>query len=222
MVVFVGFWEQQAQDLLTSVRELGGLPSPQDSPDPSLDPYPYPPTLTPPSDVVSRGAIDGVHGTDSYPMPVVQPPGQLGPYGYHEGAPGVWLPDDGDGPGGQTSPSSGRAADAAASSEASLRRSGELRQLAEGMLARNLTQAHAAAAESRMRMSQLHQEIKSGCDALEPAMGRQSGKEQMARLLDSKAVEVKQVVDHAQNSSSALAANLLALGEQFSSGQSHQ
>lgn len=102
-----------------------------------------------------------------------------------------------------------------ATAEQSLRRSGELRKAAEIMLARNLSQARAAAVESQARMRQLHQEIETGCEALRPRLNQQSGKEQMARLLDSKASEVKQAVDHARETSSGLAANLLALGEQL-------
>lgn len=214
MVGIVGFWDQQAQDLLTSVRELGGWPAPLEGGG-SLEPYPTP-SAPPISGELTRGALDGVHGTGEYPMPVVQPPGELGPYGYHESAPGVWLPDDDASPSGETSPSSsGRAGTEVAAAEQSLRRSGELREAAESMLTRNLSQAHAAAAESQARMRQLHQEIQTGCEALRPRLGQQAGKEQMAQLLDSKASEVKQTVDQAQQTSSGLAANLLALGEQF-------
>lgn len=55
-----------------------------------------PPAAPDPNDPgpVSRGAIDGVHGTGDYRMPVVLKPGELGPYGYQEVVPGtgVWVP----------------------------------------------------------------------------------------------------------------------------------
>lgn len=45
---------------------------------------------------VSRGGVDGVHGTGDRSMPVILQPGELGPFGYEEAVPGtgIWLPQD--------------------------------------------------------------------------------------------------------------------------------
>lgn len=69
-------YQHAAQQLQTQTTEISA-----DAPDP-----------TP----VPRSSVDGVHGTDSRPMPLVLAPGQPGPYGYTEAVPGsgVWIPDD--------------------------------------------------------------------------------------------------------------------------------
>ncbi|GAT07601.1 DUF4226 domain-containing protein [Mycolicibacterium novocastrense] len=71
---------------LISNRTGGGGELPQDFPMPSLPDDSSDSSL-------SRGAIDGIHGTGDHSMPVVLPPGELGPYGYEEAAPntGVWI-----------------------------------------------------------------------------------------------------------------------------------
>lgn len=45
---------------------------------------------------LTRGGLDGVHGTGDHSMPVILKPGELGPYGYQEAVPGtgIWIPQD--------------------------------------------------------------------------------------------------------------------------------
>jgi hypothetical protein len=40
-----------------------------------------------------ESTLDGIHGTGGHSMPILKPPGELGPYGYEEAVPGsgVWI-----------------------------------------------------------------------------------------------------------------------------------
>lgn len=83
---------QSGSQLKGQMQAVGaGYMFPADAPTPT--PTPAAPDADNPGPM-TRGGLDGVHGTGDYRMPVVLKPGELGPYGWQEVVPGtgVWVP----------------------------------------------------------------------------------------------------------------------------------
>ena len=241
----VGFWEQQVNDLMTGIGGLGGFSVPLDTPSPSpaptLEPYPYPgpmpldpggtvpqyPPYIPEQDMntssgMPRSTVDGIHDGGGV---MIKPPGELGPPNYPMGpvyteAPpgsGVWVPDRRPYPPGSVLPAgwSGKGAEEADATDAALRKTREALNRADQGLAQNITDAHTADAQSKMRLQRIQQEIQSGIAAMQPSLGTAAGREQLADFLDRKAAEAKQVARNAQELSTRLASNFQTVGHQF-------
>jgi hypothetical protein len=222
----VGFWDRQINELLTGVGQLlGGGPAltPETpSPSPTMPLPPHEPSHGPPSMLPEfpRSTLDGIHGTDSSPMPALRAPGDLGPYGYHEIAPGVWMPDGFDDlpePPGQTHPAafSGDGADAAKAADAAIRRDWAARRDTDGQLGEALSRTHAAEADSRQRLRDLDRQIRAGVAALQPTMDTVAGQQQMAEFLLAKTGEVKAVVTEATATARSQGAIVGALGQRY-------
>lgn len=116
IVVVVGFWQQQVNDLMTGIGGLGGFNPPLDSPtpDPTLPPYPaptyqpqipgpdgvapqvpqYPPYIPeqqmPTSSGMPRSTLDGIHDDGGV---ILKKPGELGPPQYPMGPRYTESPD---------------------------------------------------------------------------------------------------------------------------------
>jgi hypothetical protein len=227
IVHVVGFWDRQINELLTGVGQLlgGGAPLTPSTPSPSpmLPLPPHEPSLPPPSTLPEfpRSTLDGIHGTDSNPMPILRPPGDLGPYGTHEIAPGVWMPDGFDDlpePPGQTDPAgfSGAAADAATTADAALRRDRAARKDTDAQLGPAVSRTHVAAADTQQRLRDLDSQIRAGVAALQPTMDTVAGGQQMAEFLMTKSREVKAVITDATNVSRSQARVVGALAQRYS------
>lgn len=241
----MGFWQQQVDDLLTGIGGLGGINSPLNTPtpDPTLPPYPAPsyypqvpgpdgevpqyPPYIPEQDMntssgMPRSTLDGIHDDGGV---VIKPPGELGPPSYPMGpqyteAPpgsGLWVPDHRPYPPGSVRPAgwSGNGAEEAEAADAGLRKTREALNQADQGLAQNLTDAHAADAQSKMQLQRIQQEIRSGIAAMQPSLGTAAGREHLADFLDRKAAEAKQVSSSAQELSTRLASSMRAVGHQF-------
>lgn len=88
--------QQSNSELQTQVQALSGhYDFPADTP--TIDPnQPLPPNGVTETPGLTRGDIDGIHGTGDHSMPIIKQPGELGPYGYDEPIPGtgIWVPQD--------------------------------------------------------------------------------------------------------------------------------
>ena len=131
---------------------------------------------------------------------------------------GVWLPDDRPYPPGSVRPAgwSGKGAEEADATDASLRKTREALNQADRGLAQNITAAHTSDAQSKTQLQRIQQEIQMGIAAMQPSLGTAAGREQLAEFLDRKASEAKQVAKNAQEESTRLASNFQAVGHQFS------
>jgi hypothetical protein len=116
IVVVVGFWQQQVNDLMTGIGGLGGFNPPLEppAPDPTLPPYPaptyqpqipgpdgvapqvpqYPPYIPeqqmPTSSGMPRSTLDGIHDDGGV---ILKKPGELGPPSYPMGPRYTESPD---------------------------------------------------------------------------------------------------------------------------------
>jgi hypothetical protein len=169
-----------------------------------------------------RSTLDGIHDDGDV---VVQKPGELGPSSppmeppYTEAPPGsgVWVPDHRPYPPGSVRPAgwSGKAAEEADATDASLRKTREAMNQADQGLAQNITDAHAADAQSKTQLQRIQQDIRTGIAAMQPSLGTAAGREQLAEFLDRKGAEAKQVASNAQEKSTRLASSMQAVGHQF-------
>lgn len=153
-----------------------------------------------------RGTLDNLHGTDDapYPMPRVQDPEALGPYGWTEIAPGIWMP-----PGSANQPQSppwqthtmgwtGKGAGDARSADATLVQTGRRRGDADQQLARGMRGAGEAARSAQERLRTIQKDVEAGVAALRPSLDTAAGRQQLMSLLDSKASEAREVIGQAQ------------------------
>lgn len=169
-----------------------------------------------------RSMLDGIHDDGGV---VLKPPGELGPPSYPMGpqytesppGSGVWVPDHRPYPPGSVRPAgwSGKGAEEADATDASLRKTREALNQADQGLAQNITDAHTADAQSKTQLQRIQQEIRSGIAAMQPSLGSAAGREQLADFLDRKASEAKQVAKNAQEESTRLSTNFQAVGHQF-------
>ncbi len=169
-----------------------------------------------------RSTLDGIHDDGGV---IIKQPGVLGPPVYPNGpnyteAPpgsGVWVPDHRPYPPGSVLPAgwSGEGAEEADATDAALRKTREALNQADQGLAQNITDAHAADAQSKAQLQRIQQEIQLGVAAMQPSLGSPAGREQLAEFLDRKASEAKQVASNAQEMSTRLASNFQTVGHQF-------
>ena len=219
----VGFWQQQVNDLMTGLDGLGGFIAPLDTPDPTLPPYPartYSPPIPGPdarpevpqylpyipgqdmntSSGMPRSTLDGIHDDGGV---VIKKPGELVPSSspteppYTESPPGsgVWVPDQRPYPPGSVRPAgwTGKAAEEADATDASLRKTrGALNQADQG-LAQRISAAHTSDAQSKTQLHRFQQEIRTGVAAMQPSLGTAAGREQLAEFLDRKGAVAEQV-----------------------------
>ncbi|TDH47877.1 DUF4226 domain-containing protein [Mycobacterium eburneum] len=234
IVVVVGFWQQQVDDLMTGIGGLGGLP-PLDTP--TLEPYPYPSPMPTPvpqyppyipeqqmptSSGMPRSTLDGIHDDGGV---IIKPPGELGPPNYPNGprytespeGSGVWVPDHRPLPPGSVRPAGwdGKGADQADTADAALRRTHDALNEADQGLAQHIIDAHTADTQTKTQLQRIQQEIQQGVAAMQPTLGTASGREQLAEFLDRKASEAKQVASNAQEKAARLASNFQTVGQQF-------
>lgn len=224
---------------MTGIDGLSGGNTALDTP--TLEPYPYPspmpsgpesavpqyPPYIPEQDMntssgTPRSTLDGIHDDGGV---VIKPPGELGPPNYPMGpryaesppGSGVWVPDQRPYPPGSVVPAdwSGEGAEQAEAANAALQRTREAMNRADEGLGQSITDAHAAAAQSKMQLQQIQQEIRTGIAAMQPSLGTAAGREQLAQFLDQKASEAKQVVSNAQEMSTRLVSNFQTVGHQF-------
>lgn len=85
--------QQSNSELQTQIQALSGhydLPADTPTIDPNQPLPPYGVTETP---ALTRGDIDGIHGTGDHSMPIIKKPGELGPSGFVEPIPGtgIWV-----------------------------------------------------------------------------------------------------------------------------------
>jgi Domain of unknown function (DUF4226) len=246
IVHVVTMWDRLVQDLLTGIGTLSGRGAPLSPTTDTASPTPTPaqPDLLPPApprvpyfpdgvpphppyipesqmDPTITGGLDGVHGTGEYPMPVVQPPEQLGPRGYDEVAPGVWMPDPDAGPSGQTGAAStsgegsGHAADAAEALEQSLQRQRAAVQEAGHALDHNLREAHHESSSTSEHLNRIHEEIRLGVAALQPTLNTPAGQAEMAQFLSVKTAEARKVIQAAQRIDTRLATSIGGLASRL-------
>lgn len=169
-----------------------------------------------------RSTLDGIHDDGGV---ILKPPGELGPPNYPMGprytespdGSGVWVPDHRPYPPGSVRPAgwTGKGAEEADATDASLRKTRDALNQADQGLAQNITDAHTADAQSKAQLQRIQQEIQLGIAAMQPTLGTAAGREQLAEFLDRKASEAKQVASNAQEMSTRLASNFQTVGQQF-------
>lgn len=238
----VAITDRLVQDLLTGIGTLSGreiplspttdTPTPEPAQPELLPPLPAPvpyfpdglpqhPPYIPESEMdptITRGALDGIHGTGDYPMPTVLPPGELGPSTHDEVAPGVWMPSPSDpGPFGQAAPAStsgygsGQAADAAESVEQSLQRQRAAVEQASQSIGDHLADAQHQSSSTAEQLTRIHEEIQLGVAALQPTLGTAAGRAELAQFLSVKTAEVRKVIAAAQRIDTRIATSLGAV-----------
>ena len=169
-----------------------------------------------------RSTLDGIHDDGGV---IIKQPGELSPPVYPNGpnyteAPpgsGVWVPDHRPYPPGSVLPAgwSGKGAEEADATDAALRKTPRGAEPGRSGLAQNITDAHAADAQSKAQLQRIQQEIQLGVAPCSRAWLLPAGREQLAEFLDRKASEAKQVASNAQEMSARLASNFQTVGHQL-------
>ena len=159
-----------------------------------------------------RSTLDGIHDDGGV---VIKKPGELVPSSspteppYTEAPPGsgVWVPDQRPYPPGSVRPAgwTGKAAEEADATDASLRKTREALNQADQGLAQRISAAHTSDAQSKTQLHRFQQEIRTGVAAMQPSLGTAAGREQLAEFLDRKGAVAEQVASNAQDKSTRLA-----------------
>jgi hypothetical protein len=241
----MGFLNNLVAETLGGISELipgappPAAPPPIPSPGPTLpphEPYSPPPSMMPPVDPshLPESALDGIHGTNGT-MPTVLPPGALGPYGTHEIAPGIWMPDDNHGdpdPAGSFSPGpyvptapsadtglSGAAADRAREVDDALTKNRSAINDADRQLIDAVLLAQTTNHQVTQKLQNIQTDIIMAVYQLEPTLDTPTGQKALASFMQGKLTEIRGIIDNAQLTSQSQADIVAGVGAMYEAVQ---